>query len=175
MKPWLLLLAIVPTAAQAQSYAYAEALYARNKQTFTSEAAEPGPSRFTVRRLEAGRSLIEFVPPSAPEDGALPQWAPPTGYPKSHAGHLEWTVTIKPVAWESVTVPAGTFRALKVEINGRRGQDPDPFWQVKQAGRFQYTAWFAAGSLRPVKVHHRSWSMQDVLFGDETVELLAKP
>ena len=72
----------------------------------------------------------------------------------------------------SVTVPAGTFRALKVELAGRRGQDLDPLWQVKQPGRFALTAWFVPGERRAVKAHHRSWTMQDGPFADETVELL---
>jgi hypothetical protein len=172
-----LLAALAPAAAQAQwTYSYSDAMYGRGKQTFVVETeGEPGASRFVARALDAGKTLVEFLPPAAPAEGAVPQWPAPSGYPTGYATHLEWTVTIRAAGWETVTVPAGTWRALRIEISGRRGSDPDPFWQVKQAGRFHYVAWFPAGWRRHVRARHQSWTMQDAPFGEEVIELLKAP
>jgi hypothetical protein len=135
----------------------------------------PRASRFVLRSLAGGKTLIEFSPYAQPgtDGGPLPQWPPPTGYPTSYASYLEWTVSVRAVGWESIRVPAGTFRALRVEVAGTRGSDPEIPWQAKQAGRFHYSAWYAPEVRRYVKLRHQSWAMTASPFGDEIVELLS--
>lgn len=187
-----------PVAGAAWKYGYVDAMYGRHNQTFTIEAAAAGEaavtesltvegapprqssidaraSRFVLRSLAGGKTLIEFSPYAQPgtDGGPLPQWPPPTGYPTSYASYLEWTVSVRAVGWESISVPAGTFRALRVEVAGTRGSDPEIPWQAKQAGRFHYSAWYAPEVRRYVKLRHQSWAMTASPFGDEIVELLS--
>jgi hypothetical protein len=53
----------------------------------------------------------------------------------------EWTLDLKVVARETITVPAGTFDAFKVDGNG--------FMRDKGA-RVQMTYWVAPDQVRPV-------------------------
>ena len=185
-----------PASGAAWTYGYADAMYGRHKHTYTVEVAgatdasvtesfavdggaprqsalEPRGSGFVLRLLAPGRTLIEFSPYAGPaaEGGAPPQLPPPTGYPTGYASYLDWTTSVRVAGWESVSVPTGSFRALRIEITGTRGSDPDPFWQPKQAGRFQYAIWYAPEVRRYVKFRHQSWAMTAAPFGDEIVEL----
>ena len=60
-------------------------------------------------------------------------------------------------------------KALKVEVEGNRGKDPDPFWWPKQAMRFVHTIWYAPGVGRYVKARHQAWAMTGNLFADDGV------
>ena len=127
--------------------------------------------KYLTRLLGGGKTLVEFQPYGVQDEAPL-QWPATTGYPTSAASYLEWTIRVKPMGWEQVTVPAGSFRALRVEVAGSRGSDPDPFWQPKQAGRFVHTIWYAPEARRYVKARHQTWSMTASPFGDELIELL---
>ncbi len=180
-----LILATLACAAQAQApatgagtwkYSYADQQYGRHRTTFSvrsnGEDADGRSGKYLVRSLEGGKMLPEYFP-HALADGAPPAtWPVPSGYPTYATPYLEWTYTVKAVGWESVTVPAGTFRALRVEIEGNRGKDPDPFWWPKQAARFVHTVWYAPEAKRYVKARHQAWSMTSSLFADDAVDLL---
>ena len=122
--------------------------------------------------MGAGKALPEYLP-RALAGGALPaSWPVPSGYPTYPTPYLEWTYHVREEGWESVTVPAGTYRALKVTIEGIRGKDPDPFWWPKQAMRFEHTTWYAPEAGRYVKARHRAWAMTGNLFADDSAQLL---
>jgi len=192
-----LLLAVLAQAASAQApvagswkYSYVDQQYGRYKATFTVRIAadnesfsldggtaaastvDPRAGTYLVRQLGASKALLEYLP-YALADGAPPgAWPAPSGYPTYATPYLEWTYQVKAGGWESVTVPAGTFRALKVEVEGNRGQDPDPIWWPKQAMRFVHTIWYVPEAKRYVKAHHKAWSMTSSPFADDAVELL---
>jgi hypothetical protein len=193
----VLLLAILagPALAQAPAggswkYAYADLQYGRYKATFTvrfaagnesfsldggaamASAIDPRAGTYLLRQLGASKTLLEYLP-YALADGAPPaSWPVPSGYPTYATPYVEWKYTVKAGEWESVTVPAGTFRALKVQVEGHRGKDPDPNWWAKQAMRFVHTLWYAPEARRYVKARHQAWSMTDSPFADDAVELL---
>jgi hypothetical protein len=190
-----MLLAVAATTALAQGggtwkYRYSDSLYGRHKQEFTVRAdstagpvvrdalaAEGEPAsqaafdarapRFAVRALASGRTLAEAIAYGV--EGAPP--AVP-GYPQGTKTYLEWKVSARLVASEEVKVPAGTFKAQRIVIEGTRPTDQDPFWWPKEAGRFRYTVWYAPEARRYVRARNQSWSMTAAEFGDELVELL---
>jgi len=174
-----LLLAIFSGTAFAQSrtwqYSYADLQYGRHKSTFTvraDPAEEQASGRYLAKSLDGGKMLPEYLPFALAGGEPPASWPVPSGYPTYATPYLEWTYVIKVAGWETVTVPAGTFRALRVEVEGSRGKDPDPFWWPKQAARFQHTIWYAPEAKRYVKARHRAWSMASALFADDLVELL---
>ena len=187
-----------PSASQSGAswkYSYADLQYSRFKFTFSirtdsvagdavSEtfALDGGPGmavtvdarsgKYLSRLLGGSRTLLEYLPYALAGGEPPAAWPVPSGYPTYATPYIEWSYTTKVVGWESVTVPAGTFRALRVEIEGKRGKDPDPYWWPKQAARFQHTVWYAPEVKRYVKAHHLAWSMTASQFADEAVELL---
>jgi hypothetical protein len=72
-----------------------------------------------------------------------------------------------------VTVPAGTYRALRIEANGRRTSAI--YSQAVFAGEFNLVVWYAPDVKRYVRLEHRVWSanpMDKALIGHDVVELL---
>lgn len=167
-----------PAAAQQLNwkYSYADQQYGRYKTTFTARAdpaAEDSRSgRYSSRELGASKILLEYLPFALASGEPPAAWPLPSGYPVYSTPYLEWKYAVRAGGWESVTVPAGTFRALRVEVEGNRGKDPDPFWWPKQAARFQHTIWYAPEAKRYVKARHQAWSMTGAPFADDAIELL---
>ena len=191
-----LLLAAACSAAVAQgaaggswTYRYNDMQYGRHGQSFTVRAdSTAGPvvrdaiaaeglaatqaafdaraPQFAVRPLAESRTLVEALAYGAEGTPAV------TGYPQGSKTYLEWKVTVRLVASEEVKVPAGTFRAQRIVIEGTRPTDQDQFWWAKEAGRFRYTLWYASEARRYVRARNQSWSMTAAEFGDELVELL---
>lgn len=171
-------------------YAYADLQFGRYKATLTvratgggesialdggtavASALDPRSGAYVVRQLGASKMLPEYLPYALADGDPPASWPAPSGYPTYATPYLEWKYSVKAAGWENVTVPAGTFRALKVEIEGSRGKDPDPNWWPKQAMRFVHTIWYAPEAKRYVKARHRAWSMTDSPFADDSVELL---
>lgn len=179
-----LLLALLSLTASAQvplagswKYEYADLQYGRHRTTFVIESggvADADGGRYAIRPMGAGKMLPEYFP-RAIADGKPPaQWPAPSGYPTYATPYLEWAYAVKAIGWEEITVPAGRFRALKVEVEGNRGKDPDPFWWPKQAMRFVHTIWYAPDAGRYVKARHQAWAMTGNLFADDSVELLER-
>ena len=165
--------------AQAQSwtYSYADLQYGRHKATYTVRAdaaaeAAKGSGAYLLRDLGASKTGLEYFPFALARGEPPAAWPAPSGYPVYSTPFLEWKYTVKVGGWEEVKVPAGTFRALRVEVEGSRGKDPDPFWWPKQAARFQHTIWYAPEAQRYVKARHRAWAMTDSLFADDAIELV---
>lgn len=75
--------------------------------------------------------------------------------------------TMKVVRWEDVTVPAGKFRALKVEGNGSY-QRQDTF----SSGQIRYAIWYAPAVKRWVKFTVENTDSRGQPFTRETDELV---
>jgi hypothetical protein len=70
--------------------------------------------------------------------------------------------------WESVTVPAGTFRALKIVHRGRySAQESIHAW----SGNIQETYWYAPDALRVVKMEYRDTNGDGRVFDQRRDEL----
>lgn len=130
-----------------------------------------GESRMFVQPLDGGAVVVEFSPyllaasgGKAPAD--LPQ---KTGYPAGE-GLPGWIETVRVLEWESVTVPAGTFRALRVQIDGRRERSP---FSPRVPMNFRVSTWYAPEVGRYVRMEHQQWLSANNQYAHETVELLS--
>jgi len=98
-----------------------------------------------------------------------------TGYPTGGQGVPAWIYTTQVQDWEQVTVPAGTFRALRIDVAGRRANQPGG--QGFVTGEFLITAWYAPEVKRFVRMEHRvksgAFSSRGQVVGEDVVELLA--
>lgn len=135
-------------------------------------AVDPRSGAYLAQMLGTGRTLMEYLPYALNGSEAPAAWPAPSGYPTYSTPYLEWKYEVRSGAWETVKTPAGDYKALRVEIEGNRGKDPDPFWWPKQAMRYVQTFWYAPDVGRWVRMHHRAWSMTGAQFAEESVELL---
>jgi hypothetical protein len=121
--------------------------------------------------------MVELAPYLiAVNDGQPPaSISNPPGYPLGSAALPGWKVDVRIQDWETITVPAGRFRALRVEATGQRvtpvGGRGGAF-----AGRFKIVAWYAPEVKRLARLEHQVWSA-DVyspsIIGDDLLELLS--
>lgn len=126
--------------------------------------------RFFTRRLGAERYALEFAPyllARIGADGQVYASAAKSEYPGSTQS--AWTVNVRQMGWEEVTVPAGNFKALRIDVAGRRGNPVGSF--VTWPNRFLYKAWYAPEVRRYVRVQHQAWSSNGTLYSSDMVEL----
>ena len=99
----------------------------------------------------------------------------PTGYPMGNGSLPPWIITIKDQSWEQVTVRAGTFRALRIDVAGRRGSGMRGRGNYAE-GRFEMSVWYAPTVKRFIKLERKAWSADTFnpeQIGDEVVQLIA--
>lgn len=94
------------------------------------------------------------------------------GYPNDGAasGLADWVPTTRVGEWEEITVPAGRFRALRIEIEGAR--DRAAFGPIV-ANRFTLRVWLSAEAKRIVRLEHKVWANTGTPMADDLVELVA--
>ena len=128
---------------------------------------------FASRLIAEGQSMLEFSPYLQLRGLAdLPPIANPSGY--SDAGGSGWRISARLGGSEPVSVPAGTFNALRVDVQGDRSVATSNTGTAASAiaRRFEFTAWYVPDLKRYVKSRHRSWNTASSQVGDELVELL---
>lgn len=118
--------------------------------------------------------LLEFAPylAAAYREKTLPDGIAPGGYPMVD-GHLraDWAVTTLQGEWEDVTVPAGTFRALRYVAEGNR--ERGAMVGVRSYTlKFNVTVWYSPDVKRIVKLEHQTWGSGAAPHGDDIVELV---
>jgi serine protease Do len=133
-------------------------------------------SKFFVYPFSSNYSLTELSPYllAASQDKIPAQIDNPQGYPLGSPGLPTWVTSATVQGWEQVAVPAGTYRALRVGVAGRRGVDAAI--QGALVKRFSMTIWYAPDVRRIVRMQHRQWAPAgygERLIADEIVELLA--
>ena len=124
-------------------------------------------TNFDRYRLGASEeALTEFAPYlfAAGGERALRDVTNATGYPRD--GVQSWTTDTAPAVWDQVTVPAGTFRAMRLEIRGRRHEASYP-----STVRFTVRVWYAPEVNRYVKLENETWNFFGRV-GSEVVELV---
>jgi S1-C subfamily serine protease len=132
--------------------------------------------RFVETALSSSMSVVEPAPYLVAANGGKPPGSVPQieGYPVGAAGLPGWTTSAEIQGWEQVTVPAGTFKALRVRVAGRRSAPIGG--RNAFAGRFEMTAWYAPDVKRIVRQEQRIWTADGIspaLSADEVFELLA--
>jgi hypothetical protein len=135
-----------------------EAVSASNGVNDVRRVIDSGRPSFVEYAMGSGRSMVELAPYLiAVNDGKPPADVPnPPGYPLGSPGLPGWNVGVRIHGWETVAVPAGKFRALRVEANGNRAVAIGG--QVDFSGRFRLDAWYAPDVNRIVRSEHRVWS-----------------
>jgi hypothetical protein len=130
---------------------------------------EADSTRFERYRINADYALIEFAPYlcAAGGESALRKVVSADGY--SAGDGVIWSTRVDPPEWEQVTVRAGTFRALRLKIHGRRATHAS--YAPTTIYSFTVSVWYAPEIKRYVKLEHQTrhlWRPAD----DEVVELV---
>jgi hypothetical protein len=135
----------------------------------TQRSVSAGESRFFTHRLADDAELTEFAPYFLAANGEKASTLAITaaGYPVG-AGNPSWITQTQPPTWEQVTVPAGTFKALRLEISGKRARSP---FSSIVTYRFKVRIWYAPEVQRYVRLEHIEW-LSDRQASDVVVELV---
>ena len=130
-----------------------------------------GESRFIEWRGQ-GYYFVEFNP-FLQAFGAL---QPGTAW-KSLVAPIEdpffsdWYSQGRAIGWESVSVPAGTFKALRVELNSSRNASANSAAQLAPA-RIRYVIWYAPDAKRTVKHVRTVLTTDGTRLAEDTYELV---
>src|SRR5260221_8074348 len=124
--------------------------------------------RFGARAIASGYSVIELAPYLFSSEAGKSAQQSPASYPSNRT----WKVGALKIAEDETTVPAGTFKTLKVEVGGTAEQFGQTSLDMGLPARFQYTAWYSPEVRRYVMVRHEAWSRTGAKVGDEIVKLL---
>jgi hypothetical protein len=74
--------------------------------------------------------------------------------------------------WDSVTVPAGTFKALRLEINSNRAPTGSVSMRATEPVRVLHVIWYAPDVKRTVKVVRTTYSTSGTRLDEDTYELV---
>ena len=133
--------------------------------TQSSVAVDAKHLEFSARRLGREQLVMEIGPYFYPTDLARSAAAHvPKAYPLSSG---VWSMDSARISEEVAIVPAGSFKALRLDISGSNFQAA-----VGYPTRFEYTAWYAPDVKRYVMLRHRSWLRQGTPYADEVVKLV---
>ena len=129
-------------------------------------------TRFVERRGN-GYYYIEFNPFML----ALGALAPGTAwkslaYPAQDPFFGNWSTHGRAADWESVNVPAGTFKAIRVEINSNRAPTGSVSMRASEPVRILQVIWYAPDAKRAVKAVRTVYSTSGSRLDEDTYELL---
>lgn len=141
-----------------------------------TRVVEARAPHFLEHSLGGNAALIEIAPYLlAAHDGkGMPRGLQATGYPQGTLG--PWVASIEEKGWQRITVSAGSFQALRVEILGRRVVDRQSLRADVEVGRFSIVAWYSPDVRRLVRLEHKTWSAtysNEAQIGHDVVELLS--
>ncbi len=194
----------LPEVGATWKYRYSDLHYGRIKQDFTlrvtgvsgwsvTEAFERGNAgdgahaiqativaqdlKYGQKLIESGRTIAEFAPyliGTGKLEGSLPWHELGSTHPLAKGAG--WRYDGMRQAGEQVSVPAGSYKSVRVEINGRTSsaESASVFRQyVRPVARFQYTIWYAPAVKRYVKLRQESWDSDGNKVSDDVVELVS--
>lgn len=144
---------------------------ASSRQRVRTDVGADEP-RFIERVISGERTALEFNPYFASYDSVSRASGPATGYPTGNLNTTEWKTRIKVSPNVPVRVPAGSFNALRVEIEGYRSASQDISRRGFEPGRFEVTAWYVPDVKRYVRMENRVWTAASTLVGEERIDLL---
>lgn len=187
-----------PTVGATWSYRYQDRLFRAKQQAFTVriegmngvlvhemvQGEDNGQStapvdaksvRFSDRDIGGGVRLVEMSPYllSAASNNALPN--PPTHYPLGGSNE-SFRVRVASIAPDQVSVPAGSFTTLRVDVTGERSANGFAGLSgMNTLGviRFRYTAWYSPDIKRYVMLRHQQWNPGGTPVSDEVVQLMS--
>jgi hypothetical protein len=143
----------------------------------TAGAVDAQAVRFLQRDLGGNERFIELSPYllNAAVNGMLPN--PPTHYPLDGSSEA-FRVRVNGVVEDQVSVPAGTFKTVRVDVTGERGASGFPglsggLMNTMAVTRFRYTAWYSREMNRYVMVRHQQFNPGGSPVTDEVVQLVS--
>jgi len=157
----------LPAAGTTWTYSYIEKAYGRRQV------------ELSVRVLRVDGAIVEEVVTTTGGSG-VDTHRTVNGYPLGSPGLPSWVTKATVQGWEQVAVPAGTFKALRVDVAGRRGAPIGA--RSSFAGHFTMSVWYAQAVKRIVRLEHRTWTADGTLghpgdtsslAADEVLELLS--
>lgn len=127
--------------------------------------------QIAVRKLGTV-SFEEFAPYLLAFDRVGPGWRQ-TGIPPPATSFVAsgWTIAATFVAEESLSVPAGRFRAARIDVKGSLSGAPQT--AAQHVVRFEHRIWYAPAVKRIVKYERDSYSQSNVPFDRDRYELLS--
>ncbi len=136
-----------------------------------SESKSFGPDPHFVEWRGKGYSFIEFNP-FLQVFGAL---QPDTAWkslfvPVEDPFYTNWYSQGRVVGWDSVSVPAGTFKALRVELNSSRQAKASS--AIPEPQRVQYVIWYAPEAKRTIKHVRTVWAANGAKLDEHTYVLV---
>lgn len=84
----------------------------------------------------------------------------------------DWYTQGRVVGWDSVVVPAGSFKALRVELNSNRNASGSPAMLASEPVRVWHVVWYAADAKRAVKHMRTVFSAKGGKLDEDTYELV---
>lgn len=84
----------------------------------------------------------------------------------------DWYTQGRVVGWDSVVVPAGSFKALRVELNSNRNASGSPAMLASEPVRVWHVVWYAADAKRTVKHMRTVFSAKGGKLDEDTYELV---
>jgi hypothetical protein len=121
--------------------------------------------------VEVAPYLLSLNEGKAPEDELRP-----TGYSNQNGMPInfraDWVTSVVPHDWEEVTVPAGTYRALRYEISAKRSSMPMSGAGTQQLTEFKMNVWYSPDVRRMVKLEHVVWAFNPSPYVNDEVELV---
>lgn len=128
---------------------------------------------FTNRTLGPGRRFTELAPYMLGEtQGRWPNLAvTPAGYP-SEGAEEPFKTRVTRIVEDNVIVPAGSFKTVRVEVEGER--DVRGFGTSIElvVARFHYTVWYARDTHRYVMAKHQQWNRRGSEVSNELIQLV---
>jgi hypothetical protein len=133
--------------------------------------------RFVDRDLGGGQRFLELSPYllNAASGGGLPN--SPTHYPLGSSSE-PFRVRVANIIEDQVSVPAGTFKTIRVDVSGERSSSGfgglgGGQWNTLGVTRFRYTAWYSPDLNRYVMTRHQTWNASGQPVADEVVSLMS--
>jgi hypothetical protein len=130
-----------------------------------SESKSFGPDPRLVEWRGKGYYFVEFNP-FLQVFGALQSdttWKSLT-VPIEDPFYANWYSQGRVIGWDSVSVPAGTFKALRVELNSSRQAKSGA--TIPEPQRVQYVIWYASDAKRTVKHVRTVWGANGARLDD---------
>ena len=131
---------------------------------------------FRGLQLPRSQTLVELSPylHSVFAKGEDRLWGTLRGYPSGNAAMPAWVLNVREMGEEQVTVPAGVFKATRIDVIGTRTA-PTGFVThlAYESTRFQFKTWYAPEVRRYVRLQHETWALRGDWSGEQTVELLS--
>jgi hypothetical protein len=136
-----------------------------------SESKSFGPDPRFVEWRGKGYYFVEFNP-FLQVFGAL---QPDTAWksltvPVEDPFYTNWYSQGRVVGWDSVSVPAGNFKALRVELNSSRHAKAGS--AIPEPQRVQYLIWYAPEAKRTIKHVRTVWAANGARLDEHTYELV---